>query len=276
MKRSGRDIVRNWSRPYAAVERYVCTTTARRVSERHSHETYQLGLSSTNKASYGYRGAAHRVGPGTLSIIHAGEVHETYEHEIIPEPVVYEIAYVPSLVLRGLASDLAGRDVAAPFFPPVLDDGCVVALFRQFHDALHLDGRLEADSAFTDACTHLIARFCDSRPPGRHFTPSHAAVRRSAEYLHERYADNVSLRELAQVAGLSVSHFCSAFRREYGLPPHQFRLQIRISRAKELISRGMPAAEVAIATGFSHQSHFGRHFKRLLGVSPASFAPVKR
>jgi AraC-like DNA-binding protein len=203
-------------------------------------------------------------------------VHETYEHEIIPEPVVYEIAYVQPSVLRSLASDVAGREVAAPFFPEaVVTDSHVVALFRRFHEALHLDARLEADSAFTEACTHLISRFSDAPPPRRRFAPSQRAVKRVADYLHERYAENVSLRELAKLADLSVSQFCAAFKSEYGLPPHQFRLQIRITRAKELMSRGMPAVDVALATGFTHQSHFGGHFKRLVGVSPSSFGPLK-
>jgi AraC-like DNA-binding protein len=273
----GRDIVECWRQGPVAVEHYHCATNQIRVSERHSHEEYQFGLSSTDQASYRYRGATHRVSPGTISIIHSGEVHETYEHEIIPTTVVYEIVYASAAVLRTIASELLGREVAAPYFASaVIADRSVVASFRRFHDALRSDARLESDAALLQGCTTLFQRFAKTHPGIRKFTPSQPDVRRVAEYLNECYAHNLSLEELANVAKLSVSHFFAAFREEYGLPPHQFRLQIRIARAKQLILLGVPAAEVAIATGFAHQSHFGRHFKRIVGVSPDAFRPRQR
>jgi AraC-like DNA-binding protein len=273
----GRDTVECSRRGPVAVERYYCTTRQIRVSERHSHEEYQFGLSSTDQASYRYRGATHRVGPGTISIIHSGEVHETYEHEMIPATVVYEIAYASAAALRAIASELSGRAAAAPYFPSaVITDPSVVASFRRFHDALRIDARLESDAAFLEGCRTLFQRFAQNHPGIQKFTPSQPDIRRVGEYLNEHYAQNVSLEELADVANLSISHFFAAFREEYGLPPHQFRLQIRIARAKQLILRGMPAAEVAIATGFAHQSHFGRHFKRIVGLSPDAFRPRQR
>lgn len=273
----GRDTVECWRHGPVAVEHYHCATKQIRHSERHSHEEYQFGLSSTDQASYRYRGATHRVGPGTLSIIHSGEVHETYEHEMIPATVVYEIAYATPLTLRSIASDLSGRVVAAPYFASaVIADRSVVASFRRFHDALRSDGRLDSDAAFLEGCSTLIQRFAQNHPGTRKFTASRPDIRRVGEYLNERYAQNVSLEELANEANLSVSHFFAAFREEYGLPPHQFRLQVRIARAKQLILRGMPVAEVAIATGFAHQSHLGRHFKRLVGLPPNAFRPRHR
>jgi AraC-like DNA-binding protein len=271
MTRSQRDTVECWHSEAIVLERYDCVTTARRVSERHSHEDYQFGLSSTDLASYRYRGARHQVAPSTLSIIHTGEVHETYEHEAIAGRVVYDISYVAPSFLQRIASELAARDVPAPYFSSVvITDARSVALFRRALAALRDETRLDLDSTLEAACSDLIVRWSAHPPRHSSFTPSRPAIRRVAEYLRECYAENVSLKKLADMAGLGVSHFSAAFRHEYGLPPHQFRLQVRIERAKRLLFSGLSIAEVALQTGFSQQSHFGRHFKRLTGVAPGS------
>ena len=77
---------------------------------RRSTRTTSINLLSAARARPPTDTAARgiRLRPDTLSIIHTGEVHETYEHELIPEPVVYEITYAAPSVLRRVASDLAG------------------------------------------------------------------------------------------------------------------------------------------------------------------------
>jgi AraC-like DNA-binding protein len=271
MTQSQRDTLACWRSETIVLERYHCATNARRVSERHSHDAYQLGLSSTEQASYRYRGARHQVAPGTLSVIHTGEAHETYEHEAIAEPVVYDISYVAPSLLQRIASELAGRHVPPPYFPSVvIADARTVALFTRVFAALRHGARLEVDATLEAACSDLVLRFSEHPPTHRAFAPSRLAIRRVADYLRECHADNTSLKELADMAGLGVSHFCGVFCDEYGLPPHQFRLQVRIDRAKHLLFSGLSIADVALQTGFSQQSHFGRHFKRLVGVPPGS------
>ena len=63
-----------------------------------------------------------------------------------------------------------------------------------------------------------------------------------------------------------------AFRKEVGLPPHEFLTQVRIRRAMKLLLRGLPIAEVALETGFVDQSHLTNRFKRLVGTTPKQFA----
>jgi hypothetical protein len=55
------------------------------------------------------------------------------------------------------------------------------------------------------------------------------------------------------------------------MPPHAYQIQARLLRARELLRNGRAIAEVAAMTGFADQSHFHRHFKRLLGTTPAQF-----
>jgi len=75
------------------------------------------------------------------------------------------------------------------------------------------------------------------------------------------------------VARLSVYHFARQFRRATGLPPHQYVIARRVERARQLLQggRGLSLAEVAACAGFSDQSQFTRHFKRLVGVTAGQF-----
>ncbi len=89
------------------------------------------------------------------------------------------------------------------------------------------------------------------------------------DYISDRLEEELSLNELAAIAQLSPYHFSRAFKQSTGISPHRYVIQQRIERAKQLLLQGkMSLADVAIACGFSHQSHLNRHFKRLTGVTP--------
>jgi AraC family transcriptional regulator len=97
-------------------------------------------------------------------------------------------------------------------------------------------------------------------------------LRCALDYLAANLAENVPLRELAKIAGLSPSHFCRAFKTSTGLAPHQWALNARCDRAKELlVENRLDLAQVAIEVGFSDQSHFTRAFARRVGISPGAW-----
>lgn len=97
-------------------------------------------------------------------------------------------------------------------------------------------------------------------------------LRLVTDYISNHLDHELSLNELAAIAQLSQYHFCRAFKQATGLSPHQYLIQQRVERAKQLLqSDGMTIGAVAIACGFSHQSHLHRHFKRLTGVTPKTF-----
>jgi AraC family transcriptional regulator len=94
-------------------------------------------------------------------------------------------------------------------------------------------------------------------------------LREVLSYIEDHLSQNVSLADIAGVAGLSVSHFKSLFRESVGMPAHQYLVRRRLERAKSLLGEGkMSISQIALETGFSHQSHLARHMRRVLGVSP--------
>ena len=88
-------------------------------------------------------------------------------------------------------------------------------------------------------------------------------------YIQDNLADNISLDEMAKNLDISRYYFCRLFKQSTGLSPYQYVIQQRVEKAKQLlIQRQLSISEIAIACGFSHQSHLNRHFKRLTGVTP--------
>uniref|UniRef100_UPI0012E1DA04 helix-turn-helix domain-containing protein n=1 Tax=Nonomuraea sp. SBT364 TaxID=1580530 RepID=UPI0012E1DA04 len=79
------------------------------------------------------------------------------------------------------------------------------------------------------------------------------------------------LRELAAAVGATPFALVRAFRLAYGLPPHAYLTQLRVRRARELLARGTPPAEAALAAGFCDQSHLSRHFRRIVGTTPGAY-----
>jgi len=88
-------------------------------------------------------------------------------------------------------------------------------------------------------------------------------------YIEDNVGEDISLSEIAAVSGLSVSHFKRLFRESVGLPVHQYLIRRRLERAKELLAEGkLSISQIAIETGFAHQSHLARHMRRVFGISP--------
>jgi AraC family transcriptional regulator len=136
-------------------------------------------------------------------------------------------------------------------------------------------GRLLVESLGNVLAVHLLRQFSPSGPADAHAGPGlpKQKLRAVLEYIHEHLDAELSLDHLAAVAHLSPYHFARLFKNSTGLPPHQYVIARRVERAKELL-RGPerpPLAEVATELGFADQSHFTRHFKRLVGVTPRDF-----
>jgi len=83
---------------------------------------------------------------------------------------------------------------------------------------------------------------------------------------------DLSLEELADTAGLSITHFSEMFRQSTGQSPHQFVLHRRVERAKEMLRAAeMRVLDVAVACGFKNQQHFARVFRSVCGASPTEY-----
>lgn len=91
-------------------------------------------------------------------------------------------------------------------------------------------------------------------------------------FLDANMPNRVELSTMANLAGLSQSHYCRAFKASTGMAPYQWQPYKRIERAKcLLLDTRRSLNEIAEETGFADAVHFGRTFRKLTGVPPASW-----
>jgi AraC family transcriptional regulator len=92
------------------------------------------------------------------------------------------------------------------------------------------------------------------------------------EYIEDSFDQEISLSELAHLAGLSPSHFCRTFNRTVGMPPHRYQIYRRIERAKAMLANPqLSITEVAMACGYAASSNFSTIFRKVNGQTPQEY-----
>ena len=142
------------------------------------------------------------------------------------------------------------------------------------------NGRLYAQGLSLALVGWLRARYGvgPHSPIARGQRLSQRSAARVLEYIDAGLGDDLSVTELAEVAGLSTAHFSRLFRATFDKSPHRFVLERRIRAAEKLLSNGQQTiAQVAYQLGFSSQAHFTQMFRRLTGRTPGqSRRPLAR
>lgn len=111
-------------------------------------------------------------------------------------------------------------------------------------------------------------------PPARHLL-------RAKDLVDGHYAEPLTVRDLARVAGLSPAHFSREFRRAFGEAPHQYLLTRRLERAAALLrNTDRSVTDICLMVGWSSLGSFTASFRRVHGTTPtayrASFPPALR
>lgn len=143
----------------------------------------------------------------------------------------------------------------------VQDDGVNLLVMRA--EGLTLDLACEVADAFMEA-SYL--------PCEREVGMPRRRLARVVEYIREHLDQPLGVSTLSRLAEMSQSHFSKLFKLSTGLAPHQFVLQERINRSKELLRQGRAKiVEVALGVGFENQAHFTTVFGNLVGMTPRQF-----
>ena len=95
---------------------------------------------------------------------------------------------------------------------------------------------------------------------------------RLVEYIDGHLDEEISLKDLANIANLSPYHFARAFKRSFGEPPHHYLNGRRIERAKALLEDpARSVTEIALVVGFADPVSFTAAFHRLVGTTPTKY-----
>ena len=239
---------------------------------RHSHSHYVICIIEHGAQSFTFRGSKLYTPPNGLILLNPDEVHTG---EPASESGFQLRAIYPTVAQLGaIASELTGRSNAIPYFRHArVDDPVARQSLLRLHELLKGGATpLQAESQFVATFSMLINRHADIRNTRGAAGSERRIIQRARHYLEENYAEPIRLSDLANQVNLSPFHLLRVFQKEIGMPPHAYLQNVRVHRAQQLIDAGQPLAEVALAVGFSSQSHLTRRFKKTIGLTPGQYA----
>lgn len=225
----------------------------------HGHSEYAIAAIERGVEDVRYRGATEHAPEGSLLLIDADTIHAGRPG--IAEGWDYRVFYLPPELLE----ELAGHRPAFPEATPH-DPGLASRLIR-LHRRHDLQG-LAAQEEFESVCTDILARYASRKVN----SPSSVPVDKVQRYLAADIQRTPALDELAAAAGMPRFQLLRAFRRETGVTPHGYLLQLRLRCAQELLTAGHTVARAAAESGFYDQAHLHRHFRRTFAATPGQFA----
>ncbi len=220
------------------------------------------------------------VAPGCVSLLtRAEESHWSFGDDIDVVQV-----YLSSRFVERIGAEVFERSVAGVALRDVLkaDDpvlyGAVLALARESATPAP-GGRLYIEAVATQLAVHLLRTYAMvAFPTTEGVTPLSAAkARKIVEHVDAHLAEPIALADLARIAVASSWHFSRQFKARFGLPPHAWLLERRVTRAKRLLDEGaMPIKTIAAEVGFADHAHLTRTFRRIVGTTPEGYRRARR
>lgn len=238
---------------------------------RHTHECYAFGVITAGRLDFSYQHRDWQANPGEINLVVPGAVHDG--HGAMGVGWSYKMLYMPVEIVREVNFDLTGTDTLPYFLQGVISHSYLAGSLHALHQMLSSDEAtiLQQESMLRQWLTSFIREYSAQKIKLTQGWQEDRAVRLTMEYLREHCTNNVKLRDLAKVAGLSPYYLLRVFKAAVGIPPHLYQQQLRVWKAKQLLAAGFSLAATANETGFADQSHFSRQFKKITGLTPARY-----
>lgn len=231
------------------------------------HERYVLCACRTAAADWRYRGQTNFLTDRSVMLMEPGETHRNL---VVNKPSDFKALFVDPNLVENAAKEFGLCGTPHFQFPQVDDPRLFAAVYIFCASVEAADNMLEQQSWLT-ACVRFMLEYAERRPLPLAAMNGLRAVERAKDYLRARFNEAVSLDELEAVTGLSRFHLVRLFTKHVGIPPHAYQTHVRIEQARALLQAGTRPASAALSVGFADQSHFTRHFKRILRITPGDY-----
>jgi AraC-like DNA-binding protein len=275
LERSCQEAVTGWivsTGPARGVELFSAWF-AGKAYQKHRHDTYAIGVTTSGVQVFDYRGSVHASTPGQVVVLYPDEIHDGRAGT--DDGFGYRILYVEPALLAEAVRALCGRPYPLPFVSEPVSTNATLS--RAIEGAFR--ARLESlaiDSLIVDLARGLME---GERQGARLMASRHVdvrAVERARQFLNAERTRVVHSTELESITGLRRYDLCRQFRAMFGTSPHRYLLMRRLEFARDRMHRERSLVEVACDAGFADQAHFTRVFKSGFGLTPARYRALRR
>jgi len=238
----------------------------------HWHDSYLVGITEQGVQQFNCRRQQYNSTPGKVFLLEPGDIHDGHAPQA--GGFTYRTLYLePQWLERELRAqfDVAPDNAQLSFAATLADDSRLAIATAHAFEAMHsqelrIVRQTALDNLLASLTSHLRWRTLISPDPRLPLV-----AQRARDYLHSHLHQDIGLDDLAQAAGVDRFRLTRAFKAAFGLAPHAYLIQLRLTRARRLLAQGEVPVNVAAALGFADQSHLGRWFQRAYRMTPADY-----
>ena len=243
---------------------------------RHVHHKFCVGVVQQGARVILQAGRSAVVPQNALFVINPGVAHICKSQTEGGHS--YLIVCIEMEKIQQMVSQISDKAQPIPIIKDVVifDSELISKIRHLFYLLKRANSSLHRESVLASMLSTLITRYGVTPPVPCQMGLQHNAITRARGYIEAHFMRNPSLEELSGVACLSPFHFHRLFLRNTGVSPHEYLIQLRINKARELLLEGNSIAGVAFDLGFADQSHFTLFFKRVVGVAPGRFIQLHK
>jgi AraC-like DNA-binding protein len=227
-------------------------------------KNYQIACVREGKGALIMGEKSHSIEAKQFFLIHPKRIHSgkpDFEIGWRVDTIALKMEFVESLFL--------GKNL--PLFEHIIfDNDAYKTLFDACFDLLNEDFKLnlENETRLLDLLFQLLT-IPSVSIDFQVLMDENEAVNRAVAYIETHYKTAFSLDDLIEKAYLSKFHLIRIFKKQTGLTPHAYQMQLKLNEARRLIFQDKSLTEIAYELGFSDQAHFTNTFKKYAnGANP--------
>ena len=246
----------SWSEAVSGTELYDGENVETFATGWHFHEGWQYVAVTKGARRYEFRSGTVVAKPGHLVLVPPRLVHRAH---CLDRNTSFKIATLPAL----------GLNVETPAAPISQPNSKLFDAFIFIFERLRDESKCKPIAEVLSRLQTILIESGSASPSAFFGAPSFVVQLES--YLLNSLDQVPSLDFLSSLAGVSRYHFAHIFTKHVGLSPLAFHTRARLIRSRKLISEGRTLADTSFSLRFSDQSHFGRQFKKVYGMTPGEY-----
>ena len=239
---------------------------------KHFHDRLSFAIVTEGEGEFRFKYGYRKASVGSIIKIAPREVHSSGK-SIDQNHFKYRVFYLTnSSIQHILNAEEYKADNEISFKEQISFDENL--FFRSLLAHKNLDRKtdpLYRETIFTNLILTLLGNhtYTKTKLPIIDSRPSYLST--IIEYLQAYYRKPISLEQLSIIARRSPSQIIRTFQKHIGVAPHVYLTNLRVIKAKELLSQNLSISQAAFEVGFNDQSHLHRYFKRINHVTPGKF-----
>lgn len=231
----------------------------------HLHSSYLIGVTELGHQQFNCRKKVVNSFQGQVFMLEPEELHDGNA----PDPIgfTYKMLHLDPQWLKQRYQNLFTEPFELSIESTLQSDQQLARLILSTYNVLHNKETQLMKDCYLDLLLEKLVNknYLHKRESSIRTLPNIAFELK--DILHESIFNDLDLQTLSNLVAVDRFYINRIFKKHFNCSPHQYLIQLRLNKAKELLKQGLSASNVASYLCFADQSHLGRWFKRCYGIT---------